>query len=315
VPTVFRALLEVPVQGRDLSSLRFAISGSASLPAALIREFEARTGLSILERYGLTEGTCVSTMNPLDGERRAGSIGLRVPYQQLMVAELEGQPPRIARQCATGEAGALLVRGPNVFPGYADPEQTAQVFADGWLVTGDLARLDAEGYVWLAGRAKDIIKRSGHSIDPLTVEDAILSHPEVAMAAAVGRPDARAGEVPVVYVVPRPGCTPDPVALREHARSHIAEPHAVPAEVVLIEAMPLTEVGKIFKPALRERCVRDAVQAIAKESGWVAGDLHVEGGTAAQPTVILKAAKPLEDRAAKLAAVLAARLGVAVEWQ
>ncbi|WP_288251475.1 acyl-CoA synthetase [uncultured Hydrogenophaga sp.] len=315
VPTVFRALLDVPVQGHDIGSLRLAISGSASMPATLLRDFEARTGLRILEGYGLTEGTCVSTLNPLDGERRIGSVGLRVPYQPLKVAELSGSPPRIVRECATGEVGSLLAQGPNVFPGYLDAAQSAQVFADGWLVTGDLARIDADGYVWLAGREKDIIKRSGHSIDPQTIEEALAAHPEIALVAAVGRPDARAGEVPVVYAVPRAGCRPDAEQLRVFVRGRIAEPHAVPADVVLIDAMPLTEVGKIFKPALRARCVREAVLATAAAQGWSPEQIQVEGGTPQQPELVLRGAAAVQAMAPALLAELTARFALTARWE
>lgn len=261
VPTVCSSLLGVPIDGADLSSLRYAICGAAPMPPELIRRFEAATGLKILEGYGLTEGTCVSSLNPRDGSRPAGSIGLRLPYQQMKAVALDAQG-RYARDCAADEIGHLVIKGPNVFPGYRDPEANRTLWAaDGWLKTGDLARQDAEGRFWLTGRQKDLIIRAGHNIDPQMIEEAMMRHPDVQTAAAVGKPDAYAGELPIVYLTLRPGSTATAEELIAFARSTIPERAAVPSEVIVRDSIPVTAVGKIFKPELRFDAIRRTLQA------------------------------------------------------
>ena len=205
VPTVYSTLLTTPIDGSDVSSLRYAICGAAAMPPELIRKFEAATGLAILEGYGLTEGTCVSAVNPRDGDRRNGSIGFRVPYQQMKTVVF-GNDGGYERDCATDEIGHLVIKGPNVFPGYKEERANRGIWiGDGWLDTGDLARQDVDGRFWLTGRQKDLIIRGGHNIDPSMIEEAMMAHPAVQLAAAVGKPDAYAGELPVVYVALRPG--------------------------------------------------------------------------------------------------------------
>ncbi len=220
VPTLYAALMQTPVGDSDISSLRFAICGAAPMPAALIRAFEAKTGVKILEGYGLTEGACVSSVNPAAGERRAGSIGLPIPYQRMEAVVLDGEG-RFQRMADVDEVGHIAISGPNVFKGYLDPRHNAGVWIDidgeRWLNTGDLGRRDANGYFWLTGRKKELIIRGGHNIDPRTIEEALASHPGVAMAAAIGSPDAYAGEMPVAYVQPKPGATVTEQELLEHA--------------------------------------------------------------------------------------------------
>ena len=198
VPTLYAALMQTPVGDSDISSLRFAVCGAAPMPAALIRAFEARTGVKILEGYGLTEGACVSSVNPAAGERRAGSIGLPIPYQRMEAVVLDGDG-RFQRVADVDEVGVIAISGPNVFKGYLDPRHNAGLWIDidgeRWLNTGDLGRRDADGYFWLTGRKKELIIRGGHNIDPETIEEALASHPAVALAAAIGSPDAYAGEI------------------------------------------------------------------------------------------------------------------------
>ena len=256
VPTIFSALMNVPVGDADISSLEFALCGAAPMPAKLIADFEAKTGLSIIEGYGLTEAGCVSSVNPSEGERRAGSIGLRIPYQQMVAAILD-EAGRFLRRSATDEIGAILIHGPNVFPGYLDPQQNKGLFVEidgeAWLNTGDLGRQDSEGYFWLTGRRKELIIRGGHNIDPKLIEEALQAHPSVALAAAIGSPDAHAGEVPVVYVQVKPGASPSEQELLEFAAARIPERAAIPKQVRIVADLPLTNVGKIFKPALQRR--------------------------------------------------------------
>jgi fatty-acyl-CoA synthase len=209
VPTIYSALLDVPVGDNDISSLEFALCGAAPMPRKLIELFEAKTRLKLAEGYGLTEAACVSSVNPTYGERRAGSIGLRLPYQKMQVVQLDaaGCFDRLAE---TNEVGTLVIRGPNVFVGYLDPRHNKDLWIeiDGetWLNTGDLGRQDADGYFWLAGRRKELIIRGGHNIDPKLIENALHKHPSIALAAAVGSPDLHAGEVPVAYVQNQARC-------------------------------------------------------------------------------------------------------------
>lgn len=256
VPTIYAALLQVPSEGHDLSSLRFALCGAAPMPVELIRQFEARTGLKIIEGYGLTEGTCGTSCNPRGGERRPGSIGLRLPYCQVKVMVLDGDG-KLLREAAEDEIGNLCLKGPTVFKGYLQAGKNKDIWVgDGWFNTGDLARIDAEGYIWLTGRSKDLIIRGGHNIDPQMIEEALHRHPAVAMAAAVGKPDAHAGELPVAYIQLKPGMQASSTELLEHAAQHVPERAAVPKDIWLIDALPVTAVGKTFKPALRLDAIR-----------------------------------------------------------
>ncbi|WP_333985345.1 acyl-CoA synthetase [Ectopseudomonas khazarica] len=251
VPTIYAGLLQVPSEGHDLSSLKYALCGAAPMPVELIRQFEAKTGLTLIEGYGLTEGTCGSCANPPAGERRPGSIGLRMPYCEVSIKVLDDQG-RYLRDAAQNEIGNLCIRGATVFKGYLQTSKNAGIWVDGdWFSTGDLGRVDADGYIWLTGRSKDLIIRGGHNIDPQMIEEALHKHPAVAMAAAVGKPDEKAGELPVVYVQLKPGNQASEAELLEHAAAHIPERAAIPKNAWIVDAIPLTAVGKTFKPALR----------------------------------------------------------------
>jgi fatty-acyl-CoA synthase len=279
VPTVYAALMQQPLEDRDLSSLEYGLCGAAPMPLDLMRSFQQRTGLKILEGYGLTEGTCVSTVNPPRGERRLGSIGLRVPLQS-MKAVVTDDNGRYVRDCHIVESGVLIIRGPNVFTGYkvAEHNQGLWVEADDgqqWLNTGDLGHQDAEGYFYLTGRKKELIIRGGHNIDPAVIEEPLHRHPAVLMAAAVGRPDAHAGEVPVAYVQLKPGAQAAEDELLDFARSQIGERAAVPKSVRIVPAMPLTAVGKIFKPELKLREARAALSTALSEADAPARQLEV----------------------------------------
>jgi fatty-acyl-CoA synthase len=260
VPTILANLLDLPRDGCDVSSLRICLCGAAPLAVSLFRAFEAATGLKILEAYGMTESTLCSTINPRDGERRIGSVGIRVPFHRVKTALLDSEGAYL-RDCEDGEVGVLLLKGDTVTPGYKQPQFNQGLWPQpGWLNSGDLARRDAQGYFWLTGRAKDLIIRGGHNIDPAVIEEALHRHPAVELAAAVGRPDPRVGEVPVAFVSLRPGMGADPEALREFARANVPERPAAPAYVRIIEKIPTTAVGKIFKPALREIVVRETLE-------------------------------------------------------
>lgn len=271
VPTLYAGLLQVPIAKHDVRSLEYGLCGAAPMPVEVFRNFQDRTGIKILEGYGLTEATCVSSVNPPLGDRRIGSIGLRVPGQSMKSVVLDDSGAYV-RDCAIDEVGALLVAGPNVFAGYREPSQNKGIWVDCgdglcWLNTGDLARQDGDGYFYLTGRKKELIIRGGHNIDPLVIEEPLHRHPAVEIAAAVGRPDAHAGELPVAYVQLRSGMTATETELGEFLRNEIAERAAVPKRVTVIEKMPLTAVGKIFKPALKHLEVRDAVECILRDAG------------------------------------------------
>jgi fatty-acyl-CoA synthase len=283
VPTVYAVLARCPVDA-DISSMRFAVVGASALPSAVRTEFEQHTGIRLVEGYGLTEATCASARSFPD-HPRPGTVGQRLPYMRVRVVDLDA--PGGWRDVAAGHVGTLIVNGPSVFPGYVDHRAADGTFVlddrgklvDGWLDTGDLARIDADGFIHLTGRAKDLIIRGGHNIDPAVIEDALLAHPEVTAAAAVGAPDAHAGEVPVAYVTVAPGSTTSPVQLRDWAIAHITERAAAPKDVAIIDALPVTAVGKPYKPALRADAARRVVgEALAGLPG-VTVDVEVEDGS------------------------------------
>jgi len=273
VPTVFSALLDVPSSPRATSRIEFAFSGAAPLPVEVYRRFKHATGIPILEGYGLTEGTCVSSVMPRDGEHRPGAVGLRLPYQDMAAALLDDDGI-FQRWCKTGEVGTLLIRGPNVFEGYRDEAHNTDAWVDAgdgdpWLNTGDLGRQDEDGFFWIEGRKKDLIIRSGHNIDPKGVEEALHEHPAVEIAAVVGRPDAYAGELPVAFVQLRPTARATEDELLAHAEARVTERPAVPKHVRIVDTMPQTAVGKVFKPDLRHREIADVYRATVHETQGV----------------------------------------------
>ena len=263
VPTTMAALLQAPRPTGDISSVGAFITGGALLPAGVAERFEEVFGVGVREVFGMTEGTSTIAVTPRLAKRRNGWAGFGLPYVELAVAKVDrgGLP---GNRLPPGEPGVVLYRGPNVFPGYLDPSRNAGVLlGDGWLVSGDLGVVDEEGWVRLTGRSKDLIIRGGHNIDPSLIEDAASAHPDVAGCAAVGQPDAYAGEVPVLYVVTRSGADLDSAQLMDHIASRVGEPPARPRSIYVVPEIPTTEVGKIFKPALRIDAARRAVEALA----------------------------------------------------
>jgi fatty-acyl-CoA synthase len=255
VPTVFSRLLDVPTNGRDLSSLKYAICGAAPLSKELVLEFERRTGLRLAEGYGLTETSCTVTVAPVYGDRIAGSIGLRLPYQDVRIVVLDAETGQFQRLAAPNESGTIVVRGENVFNGYLQPEHNHNIWVDvdgqgRFYNTGDLGRQDENGYFYITGRQKELIIRGGHNIDPRVIEDALQLHPAVSLAAAIGSPDADTGELPVAYVTRAAGHTITEAELLEFAAVHIPERAAIPKRIFIADELPLTAIGKIFKPAL-----------------------------------------------------------------
>jgi fatty-acyl-CoA synthase len=251
VPTSISSMSEVPVEGCDLSSLRFAFTGGASLPTAIAQRFEQRAGIALLEQYGMTETVAALATTPFHGKHVRGSVGIRCPFSRIAI--MERRDKGIWRACVPGSVGSVIVSGPQVVKGYLDPQHSHDTFTpDGGLITGDLGYLDDEGYLFLTGREKDLIIRSGHNIDPAAIEEVANAHPAVALSAAVGMPDGYAGELPVVFVAPASGHSIDTAELQDFIAARISEPPAKPRHVFVLDAIPVTGVGKIFKPALRE---------------------------------------------------------------
>ena len=250
VPTSVGAVLDVPLAGADIRAVRAGFCGAALLPPAIGERFRQVTGRGLYEVYGMTEASGLIAIDPVAGDGGIGSVGWALPYTRVEIRRL-GVDGQLGAICAAGEVGVISVRGPNVSPGYRNPDHDAGVIQGGTLNSGDLGYTDENGRIHIAGRSKDLIIRSGHNIDPVMIENAMASHPAVALAAAVGMPDAYAGELPVCFVALRPGVKASEAELHEHAQQLIGERPAWPKHFYIVDAIPLTSVGKIFKPDLR----------------------------------------------------------------
>ena len=277
VPTIMSAMLSVPVDG-DLSSVRIHICGAAAAPTSVIEQFEAHTGGKVHEMLGMTECSGCVSFNPSAGERVVGSVGFRIPYIRTSVRRR--RPDRaLADQCEPHEIGVLTVSGPIVTPGYRNVADKDAAIRPDFVDTGDLAYTDEEGRIFIAGRAKDLIIRGGHNIDPRLIEEVIQQHPAVAVAAAVGQPDKYAGELPVCYVSLKSGACVPPDELREFAEPRIAERPAWPKRYHVVDSIPVTGIGKVFKPALRADATRRVVtEVIAAETGTEDASVAVTPG-------------------------------------
>lgn len=280
VPTVLAALVDVPIGDADISSAEFVISGASPLPKAVAQRLELQTQKQIHQILGMTETGGVTTVDPRSSKRRFGSVGMRLPFEQLKtVYSLEDGS--LGGDCASGEVGILLVKGPNVFPGYKDLDRNQSEFTqDGWFISGDLASIDDDGYVTVVGRAKDVIIRGGHNIDPAIIEEAIEQHPAVAISAAVGLPDSYAGEVPVAYASLRPGEQVNEAELLSFVADRISERPAMPRHIFIIDKLPMTAVGKVFKPELRCNAVRHVIEQVLLQlkTGKVSIDVRDDPG-------------------------------------
>lgn len=298
VPTVYAVLAQISVDA-DISSLTSAVSGASALPDTVRQDFLDATGVSLVEGYGLTEATCASARSFVD-HPRAGSVGQRMPYQRARAVEVGADGTW--RELPAGQVGTLTISGPTVFPGYVIARSDdgyeldgRGALRDGWLDTGDLASVDHEGFLYLAGRAKDLIIRGGHNIDPALIEDALLAHPDVTAAAAVARPDAHSGEVPVAFVAVRPGATVTGDELTAFVGERISERAAMPKTVTVVDAIPVTDVGKPYKVPLRATAAEHALtDALAGEPGVLRIAGRVSTGT---PLVVLTL-EPAADRTA-----------------
>ena len=251
VPTTLAQLSKQSTGGADLSSLRpYGVTGSTAFPAEIARQLEKVCGVRMLASYGATEYTQNVAQPPRDGDPRYGSAGLRLPYTQIKIVDID-DAGRITREHGVDEIGLVVVKGPSVTPGYVDDAANKGILLpDGWFNSGDLGRIDADGYLWITGRAKDIIIRGGHNIDPTVIEETLLKHPQVVLAAAVSMPDAYAGELPIAYVELVPGATTTADEVQAFAVANSPERAAAPKQIILLDKMPLTDVGKPAKVKL-----------------------------------------------------------------
>jgi len=269
VPTAVSALMQRPVDA-DISSVQVAFSGSAPMPMELFKRFESASEVKIVEGYGLTEATCLVSCNPVDGEKKVGSVGIPFPHTEVRIVTQTADGPV---ECATDEVGEICVANPGVYVGhtYTEAEKNIDLFhADRFLRTGDLGRVDQDGYLWITGRAKDLIIRGGHNIDPAEIEEALVQHPAVAMAGAIGQPDSHSGELPCAYVELVDGAEVDAEELRSHAKTLVHERAAHPKHVEILSELPKTAVGKVFKPDLRKRAITRVYDAALEEAGLAA---------------------------------------------
>ncbi|RPA66311.1 AMP-dependent synthetase [Gordonia oryzae] len=250
VPTIYALLVSHPdVERRTqaLDSLRFAICGAAPISAELLDRVENTLRIPILEGYGLTEGTCASTCNPRHGIRKRGTVGPAIEGQRIHVVGPDGA------DLPTGDVGEVVITGPNVMRGYLGrPEATAMTVVNGRLHTGDVGRLDADGYLTLVDRIKDMIIRGGENLYPKEIENALATHPGVLESAVVGAPHPVYGEIPIAFVVPYPDHPVDADALTRHLASLLTK-SKIPESIHIVEALPRNPVGKIDKPALRRQ--------------------------------------------------------------
>jgi fatty-acyl-CoA synthase len=295
VPTTLAQLIKTPPHGQDLSSLRpYGVTGSTAFPAEVARQLEKICGVRMMGSYGATEYTQNVAQPPRDGDPRYGSAGLRLPYTQIKIVDIDDSG-RIVREHGMNEIGLVVVKGPSVTPGYVEPEaDKGALLPDGWFNSGDLGRIDSDGYLWITGRAKDVIIRGGHNIDPTVIEEMLLKHSDVMLAAAVSKPDSYAGELPIAYVqlVPNAKVTAD--ELQAFAQANSPERAAAPKEIILLDKMPLTDVGKPAKVQLRLDAARRAFTVALTE---VAGDGRVLVDIVADPKQGSRAIVQIESAA------------------
>ena len=256
VPAIYAILTATTgAETADTSSLRLVVCGAAPMPAELIARVEDALGVALVEGYGLSEGSCASTLNPYDGVRKPGTVGLPLPGQDVRVVDQLGNP------LPQGERGEIVIRGANVMRGYLNrPEDTAKTIVDGWLHTGDVGLFDKDGYLRIVDRIKDMVIRGGENIYPKEIETALYSHDGVLEAAVVGRPDDVLGEVVVGYVAVRPPTAVTVEELDALCAERLAE-YKRPVAIEILGELPKNAIGKIDKPALRELAQRQPMQA------------------------------------------------------
>ena len=294
VPTTLAQLSKQPTGGADLSSLRpYGVTGSTAFPAEVARQLEKLCGVHMLGSYGATEYTQNVAQPPRDGDPRYGSAGLRLPYTQIKIVDID-DAGHIIREHGVDQIGLVVVKGPSVTPGYVDEAANRGILLpDGWFNSGDLGRIDGEGFLWITGRAKDIIIRGGHNIDPTMIEETLLKHPQVVLAAAVSMPDAYAGELPVAYVELVPNATATADEVQAFAAANTLERAAAPKQIFLLGKMPLTDVGKPAKVQLRlDAAKRAFTAALADVAGPGGVSVDMEADAKQGNRAVIKVAAP-----------------------
>ncbi|NIN51102.1 MAG: AMP-binding protein [Gemmatimonadales bacterium] len=248
VPTHFNSITQQPgIEKVDLRSIKVCVSGSAPLPVDVLQRFERLTGSKISEGYGLSETSPCTHCNPLYTRRKVGSIGVPLPNTDIKVVD----PKDGITEVPPGEVGELLIKGPQVMQGYWNrPDETAQVLKEGWLATGDLCRVDEDGFHFIVGRTKDMILCSGFNVYPDEIDDVLMAHPGIREAATIGLPDARRGETVKSFVVPEPGQHVTEDEIITYCRDNLA-PYKVPKYVEFREELPKSSVLKILRRELR----------------------------------------------------------------
>ena len=276
VPTAISALMQRPVDA-DVSSLKTAFSGSAPLPIELYNRFVSATGVTIVEGYGLTEATCLVSCNPPTGDKKVGSVGVPFPYTDVKILSCD-ESGNVLKEHEVDEVGEICLSNPGVFAGntYTEEAKNTGLFAQGtYLRTGDLGRLDEDGYLWITGRAKDLIIRGGHNIDPAEIEEVLAGHDAVAFVGAIGQPDSYSGELPCAYVELVGGATATTDELMAYAKKHIHEKAALPKHIEILDELPKTAVGKVFKPDLRKSAITRVYDKALEDAGHAAHVVEV----------------------------------------
>lgn len=249
VPTMYIALLNHPdIRKTSMTCIKGCFSGSAPLPLEVIRKFEGLTGAAISEGFGLTEAAPITHANPFNGVRKVGSVGLPFPDTECRIVDLADGTTDVP----VGQSGELLVRGPQVMKGYwNNPQETANTLKDGWLFTGDVARMDEDGYFYIVDRKKDLVICGGHNVYPREIEEVLYSHPKVKEACAIGLPHPSRGEQIKVFVVPVEGHAPASEELAEYCRTRLAD-YKLPTQYEFRDQLPKSDVGKIVRKVLRD---------------------------------------------------------------
>jgi fatty-acyl-CoA synthase len=274
VPTVITALLNVNAEPLQLRTVRALLTGGSPLPEEVAAGFERKFNIPVRNILGMTESAGVISIEPMLSQRIAGSCGLALPFSQVK----------------SNDDGVLSVKGPNVGPGYTDEARNQGVFTeDGWLITGDIGHVDAMGRIFITGRQKDLIIRSSHNIDPRVIEDALQQHSEVVMAAAVGEPDEYAGEIPIAYVTLKPGAEVTAMQLKMFAEQYIPERPAYPKRIEILDALPLTAIGKVYKPALKAKAIEWVINDRLQRTGLASSFVANVSADTAVPSVLFTA--------------------------
>jgi long-chain acyl-CoA synthetase len=248
VPTMYIGLLNHPgIDKVDMTCIKGCFSGSAPLPVEVIRDFEQKTGAIIVEGFGMTESSPVTHINPFYGQRKVGSIGLPIPDTVARIVDLDDGRTDVP----AGESGELVVQGPQVMEGYWNkPDATAETLADGWLHTGDIATMDADGYFYIVDRKKDMILSGGYNVYPRDIEEVFFEHPKVQEAAAIGVPHETRGEQVKVYIVLKQGQSASEEEMLDYCKDKLAK-YKWPTLIEFRSELPKTNVGKVLKKDLR----------------------------------------------------------------